>query len=289
MKICILLTTYNREKVTMRALDSIDDENLYIDYLVVDDDSSDGTRQAIRDWNNRENPGDTGEEELTQRRSEGDLRIIRGSGSLYWAGGMRKGMEELLKNDSGYDYLVMINDDVVFYPGALTKMIGRSKEKGDAPVSGAVRDSRGRISYGGVVYDMKKAKPTQVDITEADTGPLDAMNCNCFLLPWEIFRKAGAFDPHYVHSLADYDYGFRLKCLGVSVWLTAEFVGECDDNDIAGTWRDRTLPRLARLKKKEAVKGLPRKQWYYYLKKNFGLSQALWHSLTPYIRILLGM
>lgn len=183
MKICILLTTYNREKVTMRALDSIDDETLTIDYLVVDDDSSDGTRQAIRDWNTRENSGDTAEEETLHRRSEGNLRIIRGSGSLYWAGGMRKGMEELLRSDSGYDYLVLINDDVVFCPGALTKLIGRSKEKGDSPVSGAVRDSSGRISYGGVVYDMKKAKPAPVDISEADTGPLDAMNCNCFLLP----------------------------------------------------------------------------------------------------------
>ncbi len=272
--VCVLLTTYNRADLTIRALNTIDDDALIIDYLVVDDDSTDGTRDAIREWN-------------YGRRSEGSLHIIMGSGSLYWAGGMRKGMEYLLKADEKiYDYLVLINDDVRFYPEALSKMIERSKIKGDMPITGATKDHSGTVSYGGVMYDKKKAKPRQMDIAEANVCPVDTVNCNCFLLPWDIFKETGTFDKNYIHSLADHDYGFTLKDKGYKIWLSDFYVGECEDNSIEGTWRDTHLGRLERIKKKEAVKGQPARQWFYYLKKNFGLRQAVWHSITPYLRIV---
>ncbi len=304
--VCVLFTCYNRAETTLRALKSIDDERLRIDYLVIDDASTDGTRQVLREWNEPERDEEASDEDHSGRVSKGYLRIIKGSGSLFWAGGMRKGMEilsELDRKDGSliqdgeqgkhlrvraYDYLVLINDDVLFYPDALIKMIERSREKGDMPVSGITKSSGGGASYGGVMYDMKSAKPSQMDISEADSHPADTINCNCFLLPWEVFRKAGLFDSHYVHSLADFDYGFKLKRMGYEVWLTDFYVGECDDNSIEGTWRDTGLSRTERLKKKESVKGLPRAQWYYYLRKNFGLRQAIWHSITPYLRILLG-
>ncbi len=306
INVCVLLTCYNRANTTLRALNSIDDERLRIDYLVIDDASTDGTRQTLREWNDPECDEDVPNESRSGRVSEGTLVIVKGSGSLFWAGGMRKGMEILSELDrkdgsfirdeeqgknlkvKAYDYLVLINDDVLFYPDVLMKMIERSREKGGMPVSGVTKSSSGGASYGGVLYDMKSAKPFQMDISEADRHPADTMNCNCFLLPWDVFRKAGIFDSHYVHSLADYDYGFKLKKMGYKVWLTDFYVGECDDNSIEGTWRDTRLGRMERLKKKESVKGLPRAQWYYYLRKNFGLRQAIWHSITPYLRILFG-
>lgn len=323
ISVCILLTCHNRGETTLRSLNSIDDEEYRIDYLVVDDKSTDGTAELLRAWNEKQapdpektnpektNPGKTDPADTPHRKSEGNLKIIEGNGNLYWAGGMRKGMEMLLKLDEktgttqeiqqgedrkiqrivSYDYLMMINDDVEFYPETIQKMIRRSQDKGNMPVTGATKGKTAaetNVTYGGVKYDMEKAKPRQMDITEADNHPVDTMNCNAFLLPWEIFRKAGAFDRTYVHSLADYDYGFTLKRMGYKVWLTDSYVGECDDNPVINTWRDTKLPRMVRLKKKESVKGLPRKQWYYYLKKNFGIRQAVWHSITPYIRILFG-
>ncbi len=287
--VCVLLTTYNRAETTLKALDTIDDERLKIDYLVVDDLSTDDTRQVLREWNSRESYDGDSPVDNSHRRSRGDLKIIKGTGSLFWAGGMRKGMEFLSEpgNAGKYDHLVLINDDVTFYPDTLIRMIERSEEKGNEPVTGVTRSRDGSVSYGGVKYDMARAKLRFMDITEAEE-PCDTMNCNCFLMPWKVFTEAGAFDDHYVHSLADYDYGFKLKRMGHKVWLTDFYVGECEDNQIEGTWRDVSLGRLERLKKKESVKELPRKQWFYYLKKNFGLRQAVWHSITPYLRIIVG-
>ena len=44
-----------------------------------------------------------------------------------------------------------------------------------------------------------------------------------------------------------------------------------------------------RLKKKRSPKGLPTRQWFHFLKKNFGLPQAVFYSVTPYIKILFGI
>ena len=40
--------------------------------------------------------------------------------------------------------------------------------------------------------------------------------------------------------------------------------------------------------KKENIKGAPTKQWFYFLKKNFGYMAAVKGTLSPYIRILFG-
>ena len=118
--------------------------------------------------------------------------------------------------------------------------------------------------------------------------PCDTFNCNCLLLDAACFLAMGNLDRAYVHSMGDYDYGLRLKKAGKIVVNSADYIGICDDNRIEGSWRDRTLSRRERLKKKESPKGLPRRDWYHYVRKNYSFPAALYHSLTPYLRILLG-
>ena len=96
-------------------------------------------------------------------------------------------------------------------------------------------------------------------------------------------------DRHYQHSLGDFDYGFALREAGGTLRVSQGYVGLCCDNPQTGTWHDRSLPLKQRLKKKESVKGDPIGPWFYYLKKHFGLFTAIKSSLTPYIRIFLGL
>ena len=115
------------------------------------------------------------------------------------------------------------------------------------------------------------------------------MNANCVLIPFYWFRRAGAMDRHYRHSLGDFDYGLALRDAGAKLHVSRDYVGICCDNPVAGTWHDKSLGRIARIKKKETVKGDPAGPWFYYLRKHFGLFTAIRSSLTPYIRILLGL
>ncbi len=270
----VILTCHNRKDTTLKCIETIYDEKLEESFLIVDDGSNDGTAEAV----------------LSLGEKLGlSIKIIKGSGSLFWAGGMRLGMEEELRSGIKSDYIALVNDDVEFVPGALMAMIERSRQKDHAVISGATSwHGADKGSYGGVRYDFKKAEPKQIEIDDADSTECDTMNCNCVIMLYDVFKKAGAFDSHYTHSMADYDYGFKLKKMGYHIYLTDFYVGYCDDNSSKGTWRDPSLSRSLRLKKKESPKGLPFSEWYYYLKKNFGLGIAIWHSLTPYIRILIG-
>ena len=47
--------------------------------------------------------------------------ILHGDGTLFWAGGMRKGMEYVLDNGIISDHVLLINDDVKFFEQAIQK------------------------------------------------------------------------------------------------------------------------------------------------------------------------
>lgn len=123
-----------------------------------------------------------------------------------------------------------------------------------------------RVRYQkGIHYD--EVKPQDADLS------CDSFNMNCLLMPQEIFRKVPNFDEHYIHSLADFDYGLSMKRLGIPVYVYNFYVGVCPDNDPKGGWTDTSLTRRERLKKKESIKGAPFAPWFYFLRKNFGLTQ----------------
>ena len=89
-----------------------------------------------------------------------------------------------------------------------------------------------------------------------------------------------------MHSLGDFDYGLSLKKAGYEIYQSNSFVGTCNNNSNKGTWTDTTLNRTERIKRKESIKGAPTKQWFYFLKKNFGFFSAIKGTVTPYMRII---
>ena len=67
-----------------------------------------------------------------------------------------------------------------------------------------------------------------------------------------------------------------------------QFIGMCkNDTKIENSWQDKSLPLKVRLQKKESVKGLPFKEYFYYLNHNFNPVTAVVYSLTPYIKMIL--
>ena len=117
----------------------------------------------------------------------------------------------------------------------------------------------------------------------------DTFNANCVLIPYKVFVKVGPIDSHYIHSLGDFDYGLELKRHGNILHVSKDYCGICDINSIENTWVDVSLDIKERVRRKEAIKGAPTKQWFYFLKKNFGIGNAIFGSLTPFVRILLRL
>lgn len=268
-KVVFILTCFNRREKTTRCIASILNFNhdLQKTFVLVDDKSTDGTSEAVRE-------------------AVPDVHIVEGTGGLYWNGGMHVGMEYAMKNIPDADYYVLVNDDVEFYPDVIEAMVKELNGRNEALV-GATQADDGRLSYGGIVYEGKKSLKLHTVGPDRPEVCCDTFNANCVVLPAEIFKKAGATDPHYSHSMGDFDYGFTVKRLGYTIHVFREFVGKCNDNPTSGTWQDRSLPVRRRLQLKEGPKGLPFKDWFRFLRKNFGLDVAIIRSVTPYIKILL--
>lgn len=267
--VTILLTCHNRKEKTERCIRSIHSPEIFIRYIITDDGSTDGTAEM-----------------LAELQKSYHISVIAGDGKLFWSGGMHRAIEYALKEKEKTDYYVLVNDDVSFFEDVLKDTIEKSRVLQNAVVAGATCDEKGGYTYGGICYHTKGVSYDMV--MPGENNRCDTFNCNFVLIPQVVFLSAGNFDEHYRHSMADFDYGLRIKKLGYQIYSTEKYVGICKRNLKKGTWQDNTLPRKQRLKNKELPKGLPGREWFYFLNKNFGLREALWHSLTPYLRILIG-
>lgn len=264
-KILGLMTCFNRKDKTVNAIAKLISENplIQFSFIVADDNSGDGTREALQTIPN--------------------VKVLSGTGNLFYSGGMRLAMEKALNQHEDYDYCLLFNDDVDFYEGAIDSLI--QKEKNVIWV-GPTCDDEGHLSYGGVIKTSTWRPKFQIVKAETNEGTVcDTFNANCVLIPWGIFLVLGNMDSKYSHSLGDFDYGFFARKKGVIVKVSNQFVGVCIDNPTKGSWRDTSLSRKKRLQLKESPKGLPKKEWFYYLNKNYSLFTAIIYSIIPYVKI----
>lgn len=272
MKILAICTCFNRKEKTRECIETITAGNpgCEFTFAIADDGSKDGT-----------------DEMLKQMQNEYRIHLAKGDGAWFYSGGMHAGMEyakERLPKD--FDYMLMINDDVIFLENCVHQMVEQSKSQNNAVIVGAMKDETGRQSYGAVKY-TSGYKYRKLNISEWQVVA-DTFNANCVLIPYKAFELVGSIDPFYRHSLGDFDYGLSLKRAGYKIYQSKDFVGICNNNSNRNTWADTSLGRVERIRKKESVKGAPTKQWFYFLKKNFGILSAIKGTLTPYVRILLG-
>lgn len=274
-KVLGICTCFNRKEKTLRAISSLkNNSETEFHFIVVDDCSKDGTAEAVG--------------------VDSAVTVINGTGNLFYSGGMNKGMtvaKELISKGAQYDYVLLYNDDVNFYPNSIFKMI-ESVEAIDADgctaVAGSTVDNEGNYTYGGIVK-LSNWKPNCKHVmSDGKLEECDTCNGNCMLLPVNVFMSVPAMDDFYVHSLGDYDYGFSVTQKGFKIIATNFYVGECEyDHEVKGSWQDMSLPFLKRLKLKESLHGNPTKYWCYYLRKNYGLFPAIVYTCTDILHLII--
>lgn len=271
MKVTVIFTCFNRKGQSVRCVERLYSGNpeVQCNFIVVDDGSTDGTQTALTSLSV-------------------PMIVISGTGQLYWAGGMRKGIEAYLAQPEPSDYCLLVNDDVLFYDQILLSMIHMSQKKANAVIVGATCDKDGNLTYGGMKLIIPRKKDIYRQVVPQKGGILcDTFNCNCVLLPDFVLRTVGNFDSAYTHGLADLDYGLTLKARHIPMYSSEKYIGECEKNSQLGTWQDTSLSRWERFKKKEMPKGAPFREWFHFMKKHFGLLAAIRYSATPYLKIIL--
>lgn len=271
MRILAIFTCFNRRELTKRGIETLlENKNVKFDYVIVDDNSTDGTRDMLREFAERTD-------------TDSNIDLVVGDGNLFWNGGMYKAIEHVKKEHPDYEYYMLMNDDTRFFPGIFDEMEPCLKK--DVVTVGAICGEHGELSYGGIKY-TKGIKYDKLGPESASVN-CSTFNANCAIIPHDIFMQVG-IDPFYKHSIGDFDYGLQISRLGYHIYIFKKYVGECNDNSLLKTWQDPALPRMERIHLKESRKGLPLDDWFHYIRKNFGLGTAIVRSITPYIKILIG-
>lgn len=268
LKVLGIFTCYNRKEKTQRCLYALKEGNpeMKFHFIAVDDCSTDGTAELLQEQEN--------------------VHLVAGDGEKYYSGGMRLGIEVAKQCCDEYDWVLLFNDDVDFFPYAIEKL-QLYADKLPEIVVGATCDEQGKLTYGGVLKVSKFRPAFQTVMSQKNRVYCDTFNANCVLLQSKLFKVLPNIDSKYTHSMGDFDYGLEAKRRGVSIVVSDFFVGECIKNSNEKTWHDIHLSRGERIKKKETPKGLPWKEWFYFLKKNYCLGTAILYTINDYMKILL--
>jgi len=262
--------------MTLQALDSILNQqflskDIEMDVCLVDDGSIDGTSSLVRE-------------------KFPNVLILQGSGNLFWAGGMRFGWNQYVKNQY-FDYLLVFNDDIVLYSGVLNKLVSLAEssdgeQKRGLVLVGSFKDpTTGNVTYGGV-NNSSWWHPLRFTQVEPSDDPIECLtfNMNFALINKYALSKIGFLSPSFQHAKSDFDYGLRLRAAGGKVVIMPGYAGECKRNfeDLDANISDVSL--RDRWNKLLGVKKQPPYERAVYYRRHAGFLWPLYWVL-PYLRI----
>lgn len=232
--IAVLLTCYNRKAKTLQALESLLESAkrqstsppVSFKVFLTDDGSTDGTAEAVL--------------ELLPT-----VHIIKGTGNLFWAEGMRWAWEEA--RIGTFDGYLLLNDDTNVYPELFDELVKIDQYSldhfGTAGVYIGATEYNSELTYSGALitnaflYKQKRLIPNGMP-QKCDIG-----NANILYVSKESVEKVGIMTKGYAHGMGDYDYTLKASRKGVPVLLSPLVWGECpyDHDDYYSSFASKSL------------------------------------------------
>lgn len=220
MRPFIVIPAHNRQAITARCLANLQRWEVFAwaQVVVVDDGSTDGTAGRIA----REYPA---------------VAVLRGDGSLWWAGAMEKGMRWAMAQ--GASQVFWLNDDC--YPRAGTLELLRDYAATHHCIAVGMAETPAGFNYGG--YRKTLMWFTRISCERNSVMPCDTFNGNCVCLPREIIGSVGYPDARVLpHALADTDYGLRALKRGVKSFVLGAALCDNEENPAARSWLCDAVP-----------------------------------------------
>ena len=210
----VIIPVHNRIKYTVECINSLKKQDCAskLKIFLVDDGSVDNTKKII----NQKFP---------------EIKIFTGNGSLFWGGAVNFGIKNVLRLSKKNDWILLVNNDVVFKKNAVSNLVKNSSKYKRKAVMGALtvsfKDKKTIIKSGTLVKNwffnitshqflglnlknLKDKEPVKVDFL---TG-------RCLLHPVEIFKKVKNYDSkNFPHYGADDEFSMRVKKYGYSTIL----------------------------------------------------------------------
>ena len=202
-RVAALVLNYNGRDITLQALASLEKMTYpSFDLVHIDNGSDDGSTEAVV----QEHP------DVIQ------IRVEENTGA---ATGMNEGIRWACRQ--GYDYLLVLNNDIEVDPEMLTEMMRVAENTPDIACVGPKAYyywARDRIWSAGGIIRFKESVTRERGMGEVDSGQFDRdqevdyINGCALLTPRKVVEEVGPWDPLFHLAAEDADWCMRMKQRG---------------------------------------------------------------------------
>jgi len=208
MMLHVVVPVHNRAAVTARFAAALARQLLReFRMVLIDDGCTDDTLLRVR------------EQFGTDR-----LLVLRGDGTLWWAGALQLAYERLCADPiDDSDAVLIVNDDVSFADDFLQQGLAVLAEHPDACIQAIGIDRPNGTVDRGVIADLRR-----LDFRPACAG--EEPNCLAtrgLLMRAATFKASGGLRPRWLpHYLSDYEFTLRLQRQGARLMVDERFCAE---------------------------------------------------------------
>lgn len=235
LKLEIVTPVHNRREETLLCLRSLSRSRLAgvdVHIIIVDDGSSDGTRDAV----SAEFP---------------EVEFIPGDGNLWYTAGTNRGLEAAMRN--GPDYVLAINNDTVFDEYCVSNLIDCAESNPRSVVGPLLLNweiphkifqvaPKWDFWRGGVRHWQKQTVWT----VPQDPWQVELIVGNCVLFPAAAIREAGYMDEKRLVQYGDAEYTPRMLRRGWKLLIEPRARAFCKPNDVITGYRK--LPFMKKIR-----------------------------------------
>ena len=214
--IYIIIPVHNRIKLTINCLDSLQRQTYRSFFtIVVDDGSTDGTSNIIKE------------------KFGNMVEVLKGDGSLWWAGATNLGVKHILPKAKDEDLILTLNNDLIVKENYL-EMLVECRKKYPYSLIGSLalyKSTSNKVCFGGNKWNKITAKSRnnfkdgeiinfKVIPEVIDTDMLPGRGT---LIPIKVFKEIGFFDnSNFPQYAADYDFSLRAKEKGYRLLVSTK-------------------------------------------------------------------
>lgn len=200
-KTLVVIVSYNAMKWVERCLSSLQGSTALVDVLMVDNGSTDGTREFVKD-----------------RFPE--VTLLEMSENLGFAGGNNLGFKHAI--DQNYDFVFLLNQDTWVLEDTIPRLIETLELDASLAVASPVQLT-------GDGQDLDKNFSTYISANSLEevrevggAEQVDFVNAAAWLMPVSVVKKVGGFDPIFPHYGEDRDYCNRLTFHGFKIQVVLD-------------------------------------------------------------------
>lgn len=208
-EVAVIVVSWNAKSDVLQCLASVVAVPDDVQIIVVDNASQDGTVQAIRD-------------------SFPQVTILENAENLGYTGGNNAGIRYAL--DQGAAYLLLVNDDAILAPDAISHLLSAARQHAEAGLLGPnvyVREERERfLSSGGVFAagwrPVHRGLGENTDLHYREVAEVDFLTGCALLAKREVVERIGLLDDRFFAYHEDIDWCYRAKKAGFKLLVVPQ-------------------------------------------------------------------